>query len=77
MQLPFKVNAHVMVQPCAHCIWFCETTGVRLERPVGGAVSTLICLDANANWDHNLRRESTNTLILVTLPTYTLPFSYN
>ena len=40
MQLPFKVNACAMVQPCAHSIVWgtsqneIETTGVELERPV-------------------------------------------
>jgi len=80
MQLPFKVNAHAVVQLCACLVLWgtsrnkVKTTGVKLERPVRGAFSTL---SANTSWDRNLHGKSTTILILVTLPTYIWPFSYN
>jgi len=69
MQLPFKANAHAIVQPCMHstCVWLCavhlgneiKTTDVKSERPViHVAVSTLRQLSANASWDRNLHERA-------------------
>jgi len=83
MQLPLKVNACGMVQPCTCLVLWgtsqneIKSVGIESGSPVVRAVCALRRLSANSNWDCNLRGKSTTTLILVTLPTYTWPSSYN
>jgi len=81
MQLPFKVNAHVMVHHSrVQFCWVHLGTRLRLQvsswrNQLSGIVSALRQLSANTGWDCIIQGKGTATL--VTLPTFAWPFSYN
>jgi len=73
MQLLFKVNTRVMVQPCVHSVLWgtswneIKTTGIELERPLVWCSQHIETTEWNASWDCNLCGKSTATLISGTL----------